>query len=115
MPSDQLSQPSVIVAVKFNSTASALGHSHPWLWSKPFRIPSHELSARSGSSNNLDLLVTASEVPMYDDDLSSRIRMSNSLPHLISSLLIYAVRGHRLENQAKPLVVLLIFTAAMFC
>ncbi|KAM5520528.1 hypothetical protein FOXYSP1_14418 [Fusarium oxysporum f. sp. phaseoli] len=41
--------------------------------------------------------------------------MSNSLPHLISSLLSYAVRGHRLENQAKPLAMLLISTAAMFC
>ncbi|KAF4334853.1 FAD binding domain protein [Fusarium beomiforme] len=80
---------------------------------KTLRIPFEELSARSGSSNILNLLVTVFEVPMYDKDLSSRIRMSNFLPQLISPLLIYAIEGHRLGNQATPLAMPLMFTAAM--
>ncbi|KAH7258873.1 uncharacterized protein BKA55DRAFT_687168 [Fusarium redolens] len=50
-------------------------------------------------------IVTGFEVPMYDGDLSSRIR--------ISPLLIYAVEGYRLENQATPLAMPLLLTTAM--
>ncbi|KAF4439565.1 FAD binding domain protein [Fusarium austroafricanum] len=61
----------------------------------------------------LNSLVTLFKVPMHDQNPSARVHLSNSLPQLISPLLVYAIEGHRLGNQGTPLAAPWLFSIAM--
>ena len=67
-----------------------------------------------GSSDSfLNLLVSVLAIPIFSKDPSARLHLVNFLPQLISPLLIYAVEGSRLGNQATPLALPVLFSVGM--
>ena len=61
----------------------------------------------------LNLLVSVLAIPVFSKDPSARLHLANFLPQLISPLLIYAIEGSRLGNQATPLALPVLFSAGM--